>query len=133
MSFPRAPARIPAWRAGLTGCLRLAGLAECRFSGLTAVAPQDPKSLAAEIERGRSELGFKGVIINSHTQGEYLDDPKFWPIFEAAEALDTPVYLHPNPPYEYTPEEVTAQDAQPVDAAANKAFLQGIAEQVFSL
>ena len=69
-----------------------------RFSGLTAVAPQDPKSAAAEIERGRSELGFKGVIINSHTQGEYLDDPKFWPIFEAAEALDTPVYLHPNTP-----------------------------------
>jgi 5-carboxyvanillate decarboxylase len=38
------------------------------------------------------------VIINSHTRDEYLDDPRFWPIFEAAEALDTPVYLHPNTP-----------------------------------
>jgi 5-carboxyvanillate decarboxylase len=36
-------------------------------------------------------------------------------------------------PYEYTPEEVTAQDALPVGAAAKKAFFQGIAEQVFSL
>ena len=36
-------------------------------------------------------------------------------------------------PYEYTPEEVTIQDALPVDAAAKKAFFQGIAEQVFSL
>ncbi len=36
-------------------------------------------------------------------------------------------------PYEYTPEEVTAQDALPVDATAKKAFFQGIAEQVFSL
>ncbi len=36
------------------------------------------------------------MIINSHTQGEYLDDPKFFPILEAAEALGTPIYLHPN-------------------------------------
>ncbi len=69
-----------------------------RFTGLTAVAPQDPAAAAREIERGARELGFKGVIINSHTHGEYLDDPKFWPIFEAAEALGTPVYLHPTAP-----------------------------------
>jgi 5-carboxyvanillate decarboxylase len=69
-----------------------------RFSGLTAIAPQDPSHAAGEIERGRNRLGLNGVIINSHVQGEYLDDPKFWPIFEAAEALDTPIYLHPNTP-----------------------------------
>ena len=67
-----------------------------RFSGLTAVAPQDPADAAIQIERGARELGLVGVIINSHTQGEYLDDPKFWPILEAAEALGTPIYLHPN-------------------------------------
>jgi 5-carboxyvanillate decarboxylase len=69
-----------------------------RFSGLTAIAPQDASGAAKEMERGRNELGLNGVIINSHTHGEYLDDPKFWPIFEAAEALDTPIYLHPNTP-----------------------------------
>jgi 5-carboxyvanillate decarboxylase len=69
-----------------------------RFSGLTAVAPQDPAAAAREIERGARELGLAGVIINSHTQGEYLDNPRFWPIFEAAQALDTPIYLHPNTP-----------------------------------
>ena len=68
-----------------------------RFTGLTAVAPQDPSAAAREIERGVS-LGFKGVIINSHTHGEYLDDQKFWPILEAAEALDSPIYLHPTTP-----------------------------------
>lgn len=68
-----------------------------RYTGLTAIAPQDPEAAAAEIERG-AKLGFKGVIINSHTRDEYLDDPKFWAIFEAAEAVDTPVYLHPNTP-----------------------------------
>ena len=69
-----------------------------RFSGLTAIAPQDPAAAATEIERGHDKLGFNGVIINAHTDGEYLDNPRFWPIFEAAEALGTPIYLHPNTP-----------------------------------
>ena len=69
-----------------------------RFAGLAAAAPQDPKAAAKEIERGVSRLGLKGVIINSHTRGEFLDDPKFWDIFEAAEALNVPIYLHPQAP-----------------------------------
>jgi len=68
-----------------------------RFSGMCAIAPQAPELAAKELERGKA-LGMKGVIINSHTFGEYLSDQKFWPIFEAAEALDLPIYLHP-----YTP------------------------------
>jgi len=69
-----------------------------RFSGLAAIAPQDPSDAAKELERGVRSLGLKGAIVNSHTRGEYLDDSKFWPIFEAAEALDVPVYIHPNTP-----------------------------------
>lgn len=71
-----------------------------RFRGLTAVAPQDPAAAAEEVARGATDLGFKGVILNSHTHGRYLDDQEFWPIFEAAEAHGTPVYLHPNTPSE---------------------------------
>ena len=66
-----------------------------RYSGMIAVAPQRPAEAAKEIERGL-QLGLTGVIINSHTQGEYLSDPKFWDIFAAAEAANTPIYLHPN-------------------------------------
>jgi 5-carboxyvanillate decarboxylase len=69
-----------------------------RFAGLAAIAPQDPAAAAKELERGVKTLGLKGAIINSHTRGEYLDDSKFWPIFEAAEALNVPIYLHPNTP-----------------------------------
>jgi 2,3-dihydroxybenzoate decarboxylase len=69
-----------------------------RFSGLAAIAPQDPAAAAKELERGVRSLGLKGAIVNSHTRGEYLDDAKFWPIFEAAEALNVPVYIHPNTP-----------------------------------
>ncbi len=67
-----------------------------RFVGMLTVAPQDPQAAAKEIERGVNKLGIHSVVINSHTQGEYLSDPKFWDIFAAAEAHDTPIYLHPN-------------------------------------
>ena len=69
-----------------------------RYAALAAIAPQDAKSAAAELERSIKQIGFKGAVVNSHTQGEYLDDPKYWEIFEAAEALDVPLYLHPNTP-----------------------------------
>jgi len=66
-----------------------------RFSGLAAIAPQNPDGAAKELQRSVTQLGLKGAIINSNTHGEYLDDPKFWGILEAAEALDVPIYLHP--------------------------------------
>lgn len=69
-----------------------------RFAGLAAVAPQAPQAAAKELERCVNHLGLKGAVINSHTQGEYLDDEKFWDIFAAAEALDVPIYIHPNTP-----------------------------------
>ena len=69
-----------------------------RFAGLAAIAPQDPAGAARELERAVMTLGLRGAIVNSHTHGEYLDDPKCWPIFEAAEALDVPIYIHPRTP-----------------------------------
>ena len=69
-----------------------------RYAALAAIAPQDSNIAAAELERSVKTLGMKGAVINSHTQGEYLDEPKYWEIFEAAQALDVPLYLHPNTP-----------------------------------
>src|SRR5277367_1170565 len=66
-----------------------------RFSGLAAIAPQNPAAAAKELERAVQKLGLKGAIINSNTHGEYLDNEKFWDIFAAAESLDVPIYLHP--------------------------------------
>ena len=71
-----------------------------RFAGLGAVAPQSPERAAREVKRIMTELNLSGVIINSHTQGRFLDDERFWPIFEAAVAHDAPIYLHPNFPAE---------------------------------
>jgi 2,3-dihydroxybenzoate decarboxylase len=69
-----------------------------RFAALAAIAPQAPTAAARELERCVKQLGLKGAVINSHTRGEFLNDRKFWPIFETAEALGVPVYIHPNTP-----------------------------------
>lgn len=69
-----------------------------RFAGLASIAPHDPANAVKEMERGVRKLGLKGAVVNSHTQGRYLDEPEFWPIFEAAQALDVPIYIHPNTP-----------------------------------
>jgi len=69
-----------------------------RIAGLAAFAPRDPLRAARELERSVKTLGLKGGIINSHSAGEYLDDRKFWPIFEAVQAMDVPIYIHPRDP-----------------------------------
>lgn len=66
-----------------------------RFIGLASIAPQSPDEAAGELERAIMELGLKGLCILSHARDEYLDNKKYWVIFEMAEKLDVPIYLHP--------------------------------------
>jgi 5-carboxyvanillate decarboxylase len=66
-----------------------------RFAGLGSFAPQDPKRAAKEIDRAINGLKLNGMIVNSHTNGEYLDDQKYWDIFEALSGLNTALYIHP--------------------------------------
>jgi 5-carboxyvanillate decarboxylase len=69
-----------------------------RFAGLAAFAPQDAAAAAKEMERAITALRLNGFLVNSHTGNVYLDDQRFWPILEAAEALDAPLYIHPRAP-----------------------------------
>lgn len=69
-----------------------------RFAGLAAFAPQDPKAAAKEMERAVNALKLNGFLVNSHTANGYLDEPRFYPILEAAEALGAPLYIHPRAP-----------------------------------
>jgi 2,3-dihydroxybenzoate decarboxylase len=70
-----------------------------RFAGFAELPTPDPKAAADELERAVTRLGFKGVLVNGLTHGLFLDDKRFWPIFERAEALDVPIYLHPAVPH----------------------------------
>src|ERR1700760_289835 len=69
-----------------------------RFGGFAVLPTANPDAAVAELERTIHDYGFKGAVINGHIQGRYLDDKFFWPIFERAEALRVPIYLHPTRP-----------------------------------
>jgi uncharacterized protein len=69
-----------------------------RFAGFAALNARDPETAAKEFERCVNVLGFKGALFSGTTDGDFLDQPKFIPIFEAANALRVPVYIHPAPP-----------------------------------
>ena len=69
-----------------------------RFAGLASLPTQDPRAAADELERAVTKLGFKGGIVGGHTNGEYLDEKKFWVLWERAEALGVPIALHPMEP-----------------------------------
>jgi predicted TIM-barrel fold metal-dependent hydrolase len=70
-----------------------------RFAGFAALPTADPEAAARELERCVRSLGFVGAMIHGHQQGEFLDAKKYWPVWEAAEKLGVPIYLHPTLPH----------------------------------
>src|SRR5215831_4345201 len=70
-----------------------------RFAAFAAIPTPNPKAAADELERSVTKLGFKGALVNGLTNGLFLDDRRFWPIFERAQALDVPLYMHPSIPH----------------------------------
>jgi predicted TIM-barrel fold metal-dependent hydrolase len=75
-----------------------------RFAGLATLPMQDVKAAIDELERAVTRLGFKGAMLHGLSYGEkgaglFLDDKRFWPIYERAAKLDVPIYLHPAVPH----------------------------------
>lgn len=66
-----------------------------RFVGLGTLPMQDTDLAVRELERCITELKLSGVEIGSHVNGMNLDDPKLFPVFEAAQTLDAAVFVHP--------------------------------------
>jgi predicted TIM-barrel fold metal-dependent hydrolase len=71
-----------------------------RFAAFAVLPTPDPKGAADELERAVTKLGFKGAMVHGLTNGSFLDEKRFWPIFERAQALDVPVYMHPAVPHQ---------------------------------
>jgi uncharacterized protein len=69
-----------------------------RYAGFAMLPTPDPDAAAGELRRAVTELGFRGAMVHGTTGGRFLDDRAFWPIFEEAERLRVPIYLHPAPP-----------------------------------
>lgn len=69
-----------------------------RLHGFATLAAQVPQAAADELGRAVTGLGFHGAMIFSRVRDRSIDATEFWPIFEAAEALGAPLYLHPQAP-----------------------------------
>jgi predicted TIM-barrel fold metal-dependent hydrolase len=70
-----------------------------RFAAFATLPTPDPQAAADELQRTVTGLGFKGAMVHGLTNGAFFDDRRFWPIFERAEALDVPIYIHPAAPH----------------------------------
>ena len=70
-----------------------------RFRGFAALPTAAPEAAADELERCVKDHRFVGAMVHGLTNGEFLDLPKYWPIFARAEALDVPIYFHPSFPH----------------------------------
>ena len=67
-----------------------------RFPGFIAALPMNhPDASVAELERAVTSLGALGVQIFSNVNGLPLDDPRFAALFETADRLRCPMFLHP--------------------------------------
>lgn len=69
-----------------------------RFVGFATLPVTSAEASADELERAVTKLGFRGALINGLPRGRFMDDPSFWPVFERAERLEVPLYLHPAVP-----------------------------------
>jgi uncharacterized protein len=88
-----------------------------RLRGFATLAPQRADAAAAELERAVTELGFDGALIFSRVRDQPIDHRDFWPMFEAAEALGAPLYLHPQAPPAAVREAYYGGFGDAVDAA----------------
>lgn len=69
-----------------------------RLAGFASLPTAVPDRAARELEGRVRNQNFRGVVINGHNRGRYLDDKFYRPILECAASLDVPIYLHPTQP-----------------------------------
>ncbi|RAO67186.1 uncharacterized protein BHQ10_003198 [Talaromyces amestolkiae] len=73
-----------------------------RFAAFALLPMAEPGLAVEELERCVIEHRFVGALVDNHTNGQFYDDRKFWPVFEKAQDLDVPIYIHPSYPDEKT-------------------------------
>jgi predicted TIM-barrel fold metal-dependent hydrolase len=69
-----------------------------RFQGFAALPMFAPKEATKELERSVKNLGLKGAMLCGRTREKNLDYQDFWELFECAEALGVPLFIHPQIP-----------------------------------
>jgi len=69
-----------------------------RFRAFASVPMGHPEKAVSELRRAISVLGLHGLVLGDNVRGKGLDAPEFMPVFEEAERLGLPIFLHPMTP-----------------------------------
>jgi aminocarboxymuconate-semialdehyde decarboxylase len=78
-----------------------------RFAGLATLPVQDVTAAIGELERAVTVLGLQGAEIDTVVNGENWDEPRFLPLFKAAEAMGAVLFFHPQPQHNFMMERTT--------------------------
>jgi aminocarboxymuconate-semialdehyde decarboxylase len=78
-----------------------------RFAGLATLPVQDVTGAIDELERAVNVLGLKGAELDTVVNGDNWDEPRFLPVFEAAEAMGAVLFFHPQPQHNFMLERTT--------------------------
>jgi len=68
-----------------------------RFAGLATLPAQDVSAAIDELDRAVHVLGLKGAELDMVVNGDNWDEPRFLPLFKAAEAMGAVLFFHPQP------------------------------------
>jgi len=66
-----------------------------RFVGAAILPVDEPEEMAREFERATKSLGFKALSLATSFDGIYLDDERFYRLYEEVESLGIPIFIHP--------------------------------------
>ena len=69
-----------------------------RFAAYATLPLNDPAASVRELERAYRQLGMRGALLFSNVNGVALADERFWPLYEAADALGAVLHIHPTDP-----------------------------------
>jgi aminocarboxymuconate-semialdehyde decarboxylase len=72
-----------------------------RFAGLATLPVQDIPAAIDELERAVTVLGLKGAELDTIVNGDNWDEPRFLPLFKAAEAMGAVLSFHPQPQHNF--------------------------------
>jgi aminocarboxymuconate-semialdehyde decarboxylase len=65
-----------------------------RFTAAITLPMQDVRASLYELDRARKLPGMRAVNITENVLGKNLSDKNFWPVYEAVEAANLPIFLH---------------------------------------
>jgi aminocarboxymuconate-semialdehyde decarboxylase len=69
-----------------------------RYAAYATLPLNDVAASVKELERARTQLGMRGAMLFSNVNGVALADKRFWPLYEAANAMDAVLHIHPTNP-----------------------------------